>query len=213
MSIFELINGIGPKTAESLESELGKPKDLDDAYEMLKSIFARLPIVTQQDITYRPLKIIPYNLIEYIEKLLPKNMVIAGSYRRKTPYSSDIDIVTLSPNPIKTIADAAIHEISIVNPYSDGKDRISCLFHLKNFGFHVKCDFFITNQEGFAYMLFYATGSKLFNIRMRKLAQKLGMKLNQYGLFKRGKLIEALSEEEIMTFLRLDYIKPEDRIH
>lgn len=211
MSLFLLIAGIGEKTAESLEHELGSPQSLEEAYEMLKTIFARLPIATQQEITYQPIRIIPHELIESLEPFFPKNMVIAGSYRRKMPYSGDLDVVCLTPNPIKEFEDS--HKIKVIEPFSDGKDRVSCLFFLKDYGFYVRCDFFITDQETYAYMLFHATGSKVFNIRMRKQAQKLGMKLSQYGLWKGKELIPALSEEDIMSALKLEYVKPEDRDH
>jgi len=210
MKNFLLIPGIGPKLAETLIEEVGTPSSLDEAYELLLPIVDRLPTVTQQDIRYRPLRIIPRSLIQYITLFFPEDCIFAGSYRRCLPYSGDIDIV-IPNDPRKLVLDESAE---IVEPYSDGADRMSCLLHMKLLKLYVKIDFFITTKENLPYMLFHATGSKTFNIRMRKQAIKLGMKLNQYGLFTAdGKRLPASSEQEIMSLLKLPYVPPDERTH
>jgi len=59
--------------------------------------------------------------------------------------------------------------------------------------------------------LLYFTGSKLFNINMRKKAKKLGFKLNEYGLYKNNKIIEIKSEKDIFKHLNIEYLKPKLR--
>jgi DNA polymerase (family 10) len=51
-------------------------------------------------------------------------------------------------------------------------------------------------------------------VRLREIAVKAGLKLNEYGLFKGEKIVAGLTEEEIYQNLGLDYIEPvlrEDR--
>jgi len=62
----------------------------------------------------------------------------------------------------------------------------------------------------------YFTGSKAHNIRLREMAIRKGLRLNEYGLFqvKTGTLIVAETEEEVYGRLGLPYIPPtlrEDR--
>jgi len=62
----------------------------------------------------------------------------------------------------------------------------------------------------------YFTGSKAHNIRLREMAIRKGLRLNEYGLFrvKSGKLIVAETEEEVYERLGLPFIPPtlrEDR--
>ena len=64
--------------------------------------------------------------------------------------------------------------------------------------------------------MIYFTGSKAHNIRIREMAVRKGLKLNEYGLFqaKSGKLIVAETEEEVYERLGLPWIAPtlrEDR--
>jgi DNA polymerase (family 10) len=64
--------------------------------------------------------------------------------------------------------------------------------------------------------MIYFTGSKAHNIRIREMAVRKGLKLNEYGLFraKSGKLIVAETEEQVYEKLGLPWIPPtlrEDR--
>ncbi|MGH2591431.1 MAG: PHP domain-containing protein, partial [Actinomycetota bacterium] len=64
--------------------------------------------------------------------------------------------------------------------------------------------------------MIYFTGSKAHNIRIREMAVRKGLKLNEYGLFraKSGRLIVARTEEEVYDRLGLPWIPPtlrEDR--
>ena len=76
-----------------------------------------------------------------------------------------------------------------------------------------RVDVRFSRPEQFGSMLLYLTGSKPFNIRMREHAIFRGFKLNEYGLEDRagGTLKEFSTEEEIFSFLGMDYIVPELR--
>jgi len=69
-------------------------------------------------------------------------------------------------------------------------------------------------QESFGAAAQYFTGSKEHNVRLREIAVKKKLKLNEYGLFKGDKIIAGPVEEEIYQKLGLDYVQPllrEDR--
>jgi len=60
--------------------------------------------------------------------------------------------------------------------------------------------------------LLYFTGSKNFNIMMRGRAKKMGLVLNQHGLFeKNGNRVPVYSEREIMSKLDLPWFSPRKR--
>jgi DNA polymerase (family 10) len=69
-------------------------------------------------------------------------------------------------------------------------------------------------EDSFGAAAQYFTGSKEHNVRLREIAVKAKLKLNEYGLFKADKMIAGPVEEEIYQKLGLDYIEPvlrEDR--
>ncbi len=78
----------------------------------------------------------------------------------------------------------------------------------------VHVDVRVVPQESFGAAAQYFTGSKQHNVRLREIAIKAKLKLNEYGLFKGNKMIAGPVEKEIYEKLGLDYIDPllrEDR--
>ncbi|WP_427915618.1 hypothetical protein ACPWT1_00420 [Ramlibacter sp. MMS24-I3-19] len=57
----------------------------------------------------------------------------------------------------------------------------------------------------------YFTGSKAHNIALRRIAQALDLKLNEYGLFRDNERIAGATEQEVYAALGLDWIPPELR--
>ena len=71
-------------------------------------------------------------------------------------------------------------------------------------------------KEVWGAAMIYFTGSKAHNVRIREMAVRAGLKLNEYGLFdaKSGELLAAETEEEVYERLGLPFIEPtlrEDR--
>jgi DNA polymerase (family 10) len=78
----------------------------------------------------------------------------------------------------------------------------------------VQVDVRVVPQAGFGAAAQYFTGSKAHNVRLREIAVKAGLKLNEYGLFRAGKMLAGATEKDIYEKLGLDYIDPllrEDR--
>jgi DNA polymerase (family 10) len=59
--------------------------------------------------------------------------------------------------------------------------------------------------------LLYFTGSKAHNIELRKIAQGLGLKLSEYGVFRGETRVAGATEQEVYTTLGLAWIPPELR--
>ena len=71
-------------------------------------------------------------------------------------------------------------------------------------------DILIAPPDEYYYSLLYFTGSNIFNIAMRHYVKtKFNLSLSEHGFL--GKKIPVKSEEDIFKFLKLDYVKPNNR--
>ena len=78
----------------------------------------------------------------------------------------------------------------------------------------MRIDIRLIPKESYPFALLYFTGSKKTNTMMRNKAIKLGFKLNEYSLVKADESNTQIyldSVEKIFNYLKLDYIKPENR--
>jgi DNA polymerase/3'-5' exonuclease PolX len=198
------INGIGEaKAMELLSLNISSLKDLEK-----KEYFELLPEEAKVHVKYKPLAVIPRSHIVEIESQL-KNMlkskfIIAGSFLRGAETSGDIDILT--PDDFdKVLSELAPLKVFV---YSKGEDRMSLLIKFKRF---VKVDFFRFNKKDFIFQLTYLTGSKKFNILMRRQANKLGYLLNQKGLYKDKTEVPVKNEKELFAILQMEYKTPAQR--
>jgi DNA polymerase/3'-5' exonuclease PolX len=65
--------------------------------------------------------------------------------------------------------------------------------------------------EDYGAALHYFTGSKAHNIAIRRMGQKLGLKINEYGVYRGKKRIGGKTEEEVFEAVGLPWIPPELR--
>jgi DNA polymerase (family 10) len=75
----------------------------------------------------------------------------------------------------------------------------------------LQVDLRVVPAESYGAALLYFTGSKGYNIELRKRAIARGLKLNEYGLFKGERRIAGASEESIYAALDLPWVTPERR--
>ena len=77
----------------------------------------------------------------------------------------------------------------------------------------VQVDMRVLPPESWGAGLLYFTGSKSYNIRLRREAIKKGYKLSEYGLFDKrtGKMVAGRTEQEVCRKLGVKLPKPEDR--
>ena len=76
---------------------------------------------------------------------------------------------------------------------------------------NVQADLRVVPSDSFGAALMYFTGSKEHNIRLREMAIKKGLKLNEYGLYRGEKQVAGATEEEVYEKLGLPPIAPELR--
>jgi len=141
-----------------------------------------------------------------IEKIQP-----AGSLRRRAETIGDVDILVAAKKG-KKIIDAFTAAKFVQEALAAGPTKGSAIIQIETTQVHV--DVRVVPKESFGAAAQYFTGSKQHNVRLRELAIKAKLKLNEYGLFKKDKMIAGEIEEEIYQKLGLDFINPllrEDR--
>ena len=135
----------------------------------------------------------------------------AGSLRRQAETIGDVDILVAAKNG-KKIIDAFTKAAFIQEVLAAGPTKGSAIIRTEITPVHV--DVRVVQKESFGAAAQYFTGSKQHNVRLREIAVKAKLKLNEYGLFKANKRIAGTTEEEIYKKLGLDFIDPllrEDR--
>ena len=135
---------------------------------------------------------------------------LAGSLRRGKETVGDVDLLVASSRA-EDVMDAftSFRLVEQVLARGDTKSSI-----LTRGGLQV--DLRVVPLEAWGAAMIYFTGSKAHNVRIREMAVRKGLKLNEYGLFsvEGGDAIAAKSEEDVYQRLGLPYIEPtlrEDR--
>jgi DNA polymerase (family 10) len=135
----------------------------------------------------------------------------AGSLRRRAETIGDVDMLVASDRGervIQTFVGAAFVEQVL----AAGATKGSAIIHTGTAPVHV--DVRVVPQKCFGAAAQYFTGSKQHNVRLREIAVKAKLKLNEYGLFRGDRMVGGVVEEEIYEKLGLDYVEPvlrEDR--
>ena len=130
---------------------------------------------------------------------------LAGSIRRSKEVVKDVDLLASSKSPEKVMEHfLAAGEIDSV--IAAGKTKSSV--RLRN---GLQIDLRVVQDSEFASALAYFTGSREHNVLLRQRAQKMGMKINEYGIFKGEKRLSTPDEETFYKRLKLAYVPPEMR--
>jgi len=161
---------------------------------------------------------------------IPGELILAGSYRRKTVDSGDIDalITTDVKNPrvMTTFYNNLVKRdvIEKTNVLAKGPTKIMAVASIDEYYRHL--DIFYHPRETFPFAILFTTGSKEFNVKMRKFALEKGYSLNEQNLTKKSPTgpkvtqIEYLNviekefpetERDIFDFLGYPYLSPELR--
>lgn len=132
---------------------------------------------------------------------------IAGSVRRRKELVKDIDILVATDRPKKVMERfATLPGIERVILHGDTKSEII----MKS---SIQCDLRAVSKDQYPFALYYFTGSKDHNVKMRAIAKARGMKLSEYGLFKgkSEKSVRCKDEAAIFKALGMKFIEPELR--
>jgi DNA polymerase (family 10) len=139
-----------------------------------------------------------------------RRVAYAGSLRRMRETIGDVDLLVASSDP-GPIMDAFVAHPSVSRVLAHGDRKSSVLTELG-----LQVDLRVVPTAAWGAAMIYFTGSKPHNIRIRELAVRAGLKLNEYGLFDAasGDLLAAETEEDVYGRLGMAYIPPtlrEDR--
>ncbi len=136
------------------------------------------------------------------------NITAAGSLRRGKETVGDIDILTTGKNPKEIVKNFTSHP-SVRQILAAGTTKASVLFETRT-GLR-QVDLRIIDASSYGAALQYFTGSKGHNIALRSLAQKKGLKISEYGVFRGKKRVAGKTEKAVYTCVNLPYIEPELR--
>jgi DNA polymerase (family 10) len=217
------IPGLGPRTAKTLYDTL-KVSSVDELEQLAREHKLQgLPGIkakTEENILkgialYRQkLTRIPLNtmltlsreIMGELKKLKEVGrMNVAGSVRRKKETIKDLDILIISPKPEKVMN--FFTQLPLVGEVL-AKGRTKSSIRTKD---GVQVDLRVVEPDCFGAALCYFTGSKAHNIRIRELAVKNGLKVNEYGIFRGNSKIGGKEEEEVFKAVGLPFIPPELR--
>ncbi|MFC6980194.1 DNA polymerase/3'-5' exonuclease PolX [Microbulbifer taiwanensis] len=219
------IEGLGPKRVRALYLELNI-KTLDDLKEAAESgkihEIAGFGDKSEEKIRKRAEKFIGEKkrtllieaediarpLLEYLKKAEGlKEIVIAGSYRRRKETVGDLDIlITAAKAGTASIMDHFTDYDEVEEVVSKGKTRSTV--YLRS---GMQVDLRVVPQICFGAAQHYFTGSRAHNIAVRKMGVKKGYKINEYGVFRGDERIAGKTEKSVYDKVGLPYIEPELR--
>jgi DNA polymerase (family X) len=225
MSVEALLQipGLGPKRVKALYHSLGikSVKQLEQAVRAGK--VRSLPgfgvgiehnilavIEANRGIEKRFLRatVIPYAeaLVTYLKRTKGvKDVVMAGSYRRGRETVGDLDILVTTKGKT-AVMERFVGYQEVDNVVSSGTTRATVI--LRN---GLQVDLRVVAQQSYGAALYYFTGSKAHNIQVRRLGQKRGLKINEYGVYRGKRRIAGKTEISVFKSVGLPYIPPELR--
>ena len=136
---------------------------------------------------------------------------LAGSLRRRKETVGDIDIVASAQwKDRKNIVNKIAKIYQAGRILARGDTKLSFLLEQEQ---QTQVDIRIVDEDEFGAALFYFTGSKEHQIKLRTWAKGKGWKLNEYGVFDRrtNQKLAGKTEEDIYKLFDMQYIPPELR--
>lgn len=132
---------------------------------------------------------------------------VCGSLRRKCETVGDLDYVIVPKDSDEDLDQSILRMADEILTHGTHSMRII----LKG-KWPMQVDFMFVEMEHYESAILHSTGSKLFNIKCRQSAQKLGLRLSQYGLLDSEGRKVADREEEILEVIGMsDFLDPVTR--
>lgn len=133
------------------------------------------------------------------------SVVAAGSYRRCQETVGDIDILVTAPRGDPVVKRFTEYE-EVDRIVAAGSTRATVALRSG-----LQVDLRVVPAGSYGSALHYFTGSKAHNIAIRRLGQQRGLKINEYGVFRRDERIGGTTEEDVYRAVGLPFIPPELR--
>ncbi|MEN6484953.1 MAG: DNA polymerase/3'-5' exonuclease PolX [Syntrophobacteraceae bacterium] len=184
------VPGFGEKTEKRILEEIERRREEGDE--------GRSGLMTAEEIV-QP-------LLSYLRQIPGvRDAVAAGSFRRRQETVGDLDILVTCRRSCEVMERFAGYE-AIERVISRGETRSTVVFRSG-----IQVDLRLIPATSYGAALHYFTGSRAHSIALRKMAQKNHLKINEYGVFRKGKRVAGRTEEEIYAQFGLPYIEPELR--
>jgi len=214
------VPGVGPKTARLLYENLGVDSLSAFRKALESGAVLKLPgfgekkrerLLKNLDLVEAASKRWPLGAVlqearELLRLLkeLPEveNAEIAGSARRYKETVGDLDFLAATREGAK-VAEAFTKLAPVKAVYALGPGKATVYISPG-----IQVDLKIVPPESWGAGLQYFTGSKAHDIHLRKIAQQMGLKLNEYGVWRGDERIAGTSEEEVYAALGMDWIPP-----
>lgn len=204
---LEDIPGIGPVQAQRIMDVLAgrdftKCWQDADIYDILNSR-------TRAYMKYRPIMAVPRRqLTNTVKRIESTGCIVAGSWRRGADQCNDLDVLMSRTLFMAGGLERLGRQVKFIEPFNNGDEIIGTMICLRP-GVYIFVDIFI--YDDLAPYLVYATGSKDFNKRMRAVAKRHGLLLNQHGLFRGDIKIPCRTEQDIFRTLDMKWLEPWQR--
>ncbi|MGH2461878.1 MAG: DNA polymerase/3'-5' exonuclease PolX [Chloroflexota bacterium] len=219
------IPGIGPSRARALIKHLNvhTPEELaiaaeNHALQQLPGFGARSEeriLVEARRWSQREKRLllgVAWPIAERVIDLLRTNPIFrqvsaAGSLRRMRETIGDIDLLAASDTPAAAV-DAFARLPIIREVLARGPTKASVLLESG-----LQVDLRVVEPGSWGAALQYFTGSKLHSITLRDIAIGMGLKLNEYGVYREatGRRVGGETEADVYHALGMEWIPPELR--
>jgi DNA polymerase (family X) len=134
-----------------------------------------------------------------------EQLEIGGSFRRRRETIGDLDILAASANASGVI-ERFLAFPEVVKTLGAGETRASVVLSSG-----LQLDLRVVGRPSWGAALVYFTGSQAHCIHVRRIAQHLGLLLNEYGLYRGTERVGGSDEHEVYAGLGLEWIPPELR--
>jgi DNA polymerase (family 10) len=129
----------------------------------------------------------------------------AGSCRRRRETCGDLDVLAICSDPAPPMDRLAAHPlVALVLQRGETKQRVRLVSG-------IELDLRVVPEESFGAAMQYFTGSKEHNVVLRQRAKDLGLKINEYGVFRGDETVAGRTEEDVYAAVGLPWIPPELR--
>ncbi len=146
-------------------------------------------------------------IAEHLRTNAPVDKVAyGGSVRRMKESVGDLDILATATDPAAVTK--AFTSMPLVREVIMSGDTKSTVLVGPE---RIQVDLRVLEPRSWGSGLQYFTGNKDHNIKLRTIAQKMGLKLNEYGIFRGEEQVAGATEEDVYRTLGLPYIEPELR--
>jgi len=186
------LRGLGEKTEQEIlrgiahRREYSQRTNLGVAWDLAQGIMAQIRAGTPVD-----------------------QMEAAGSLRRMRETIGDIDILVTSDQP-EAVMERFVNLDVVGEVLAHGPTKSSIRTYAG-----IQADLRVVAPESFGAALQYFTGSKQHNIKLRDLAVRMKLKLNEYGVFdvsgEAERRVGGRTEEEMYKAMGLPMMPPEMR--